>query len=101
MATRHDLEFEYGISFAFGRDSIRYFEVRASTDRGQMFLDAYWEATDRKTSGDEVWDEDSKQWLPETLHIMPDDFDRFKRQVSLAGVTMQEAIVALDDVASP
>jgi len=89
--TKHDLEFEYDVSCGFGRDPFRFFEVRANTTRGQMFMDAYWEATDRETSGDEVWDEGSKQWLPETLHIMLDDFDRFKRQVSLAGVTMREA----------
>src|SRR5262249_8167715 len=67
----------------------QFMEVRGVTERGWAFLDAYWEATDKKHALDTVVGDDGSEW-PESLQIMPEDFDRFKRQVSLAGVTMTE-----------
>src|SRR5262249_3957392 len=96
MIEKHDLEFEK--DFCASRYGMfRYFGVYACSIRGQMFIDAYWQATDRKTGGDEEWDEDRKQWLPESLHIAPEDFEGFRKQASLAGVTMREAALEPDE----
>jgi hypothetical protein len=77
----------------------RFMEVRGATEPGWAFVDAYWEATDRKHATDIVMEDDGSEY-PESLEIALEDFDRFKRQARLAGVTMTERKKHWDDEAA-
>src|SRR5262245_20983445 len=67
----------------------RFMEVRAVTERGWSFLTAYWQVTDKKHAYETVIEDDGSE-RPESLQIFPEDFDRLKKQASLAGTTMIE-----------
>ena len=58
--------------------------VEATSERGQVFLSAYYDAIDRQAGGlfcdDEI----------EFLTLLPKEFDRFKRQASLVPVSVGE-----------
>jgi hypothetical protein len=69
-----------------------YIVVEATSEKGQIFLDAYSEATDREYDGNYFEGDDGTREV-EALHFMerqPQDFERFKRQASLACITIGE-----------
>jgi hypothetical protein len=79
----YDLEYDpsdYCMRYSNGRPPIRIVEVCAATQRGCDFLLSHWEATGRQLDAIRSG----------SLNIPLPDFDRFKRQASLAGMTVAE-----------
>jgi hypothetical protein len=77
-------------------DTGRYIVVSAETARGETFLTAYSEATDRKFECD-FWEDDASRGVeslrfdaPKQGDFTSPDFAMLKRQASLAGVTMRK-----------
>jgi hypothetical protein len=82
-------DLESGPSVTVGPDWVAHaIVVEAHSERGEMFLNAYSEATDRKFDCD-IWEAEDGSWGVESLHfVSEEEFERFKQQASLAGVTL-------------
>jgi hypothetical protein len=81
MTNLPDLLTGSGISFTT-HGSTRLVSVEATSQRGQAFLVAYYQATGEKAGG--MFCDDG----PEFLTFYPEEFEQLKRQASLAGLSM-------------